>query len=179
MRVDQIFHDFEQMQRGAASSSQSRVFQEFGSGDRAFRPSFRSESSRIYVDGRGNRMEERTFTDSHGNSYTVHSTSEQFSANQEPGDFYSRNASNSRDGRFHMGNSSFKVGSQGATNDFGSAYFGVRTHGRHPMVALLILIAWSVVLGTLAFAMLAFFASHPFFTLAVLFLLLLRRMRLF
>ncbi|EAN79082.1 chaperone protein DNAj, putative [Trypanosoma equiperdum] len=182
MRVDQIFRDFEEMQRGTRSGGRSGFPQEFGAADCSFRPSFRSESTRVYTDGLGNRMEERTFTDSHGNTYTVHTTtSEQPNAsmNQRAEDYYSGHASNSGGGRFRMGNSSFRVTPRDAANDFGANYFGIRTHGRHPAVAMMILVAWSIVLGTLLFATLAFFVSHPFFTFAVLFLILLKRMRLF
>ncbi|KEG15116.1 heat shock protein DnaJ [Trypanosoma grayi] len=183
MRVDQIFRDLEEeMRRSSAGGSGSRVSREFGGKEQAFRPFFRSESTRVFTDAHGNRMEERTFTDPRGTMFTVRTESSEqpnASTNQKAGDYYSAKAESSKDGRFHSGQSSFKVNPRDFTNDFGQAYFGLRTHARHPLVGMLIIAAWGVVISTLAVAVFVFFFSHPFFTLAVLFLLFLRRLRLF
>ncbi|KAH9593172.1 DnaJ domain [Trypanosoma melophagium] len=183
MRVDQIFRDFEEeMRRSSVSGRTSRVSQEFSGSEQVFRPFFRNESTRIFTDGHGNRMEERTFTDPRGTTFTVRKmTSEQpnASTNQKTEDFYHDNASANRDRRFHYGNSSFKVNPRNFTDDFGQAFFGVRSHGRHPLIAMMIVAAWGIVIGTLVLGFFVFLVSHPIFTLAVLFLLFLRRLRYF
>ncbi|ORC91622.1 heat shock protein DnaJ [Trypanosoma theileri] len=183
MRVEQIFRNLEEeMRRNSMSGRHSRVSQEFSGSEQAFRPFFRNESTRVFTDGHGNRMEEHTYTDPQGKTFTVRKvTSEQpnASTNQKTEEFYSGNASTNRDGRFHYGNSSFKVNPRNFTDDFGQAFFGVRTHGRHPIVAMMIVAAWGIVIGTIVLGFFIFLASHPFFTLAVLFLIFLRRLRYF
>ncbi|KAG8346814.1 DnaJ domain [Trypanosoma vivax] len=181
MRVDQIFRDLD-VQCGPIGCGAHPFTQEFASSKRAFRPFFHSESSRVYMDGHGNSMEERTFTDSSGRSYTVRTTRSeqpQASVNQRAEDFYQKRADSSSDGRFHMGRASFKVNERGATNDFGTAYFGVRTHRRHPLISFLIIVAWTVVLGTLLVSAAVFLFSHPLFAIALIFLLVGRRMGFF
>ncbi|RNF14815.1 heat shock protein DnaJ [Trypanosoma conorhini] len=183
MRVDQIFRDLEEeMRRGGVGGRQSRTSSEFSEKEQAFRPFFRGGSTRVYVDAHGNRMEEREFYDPRGTSFkirTVSSEQPNASTNQRAEEYYNAKAGSSRDGRFHYGNSSFNVNPPGATNDFGQALFGVRTHGRHPLVAMMIIAAWGVVLGTLILGVFTFLLSHPVFTMCVLFLVFLRRLRFF
>ncbi|ESL11748.1 heat shock protein DnaJ [Trypanosoma rangeli SC58] len=183
MRVDQIFRDLEEeMRRGSVGGHQSRTSSEFSEKEQAFRPFFRGGSTHIYVDAHGNRMEEREFHDPRGTTFKVRTVSSEqpnASINQRVEEYYSTKAGSSRDGRFHYGNSSFTVNPPGATNDFGQTLFGVRTHGRHPLVAMMIIAAWGIVLGTLILGVFTFFFSHPVFTMSVLFLIFLRRMRFF
>ncbi|EKF29843.1 chaperone DNAJ protein, putative [Trypanosoma cruzi marinkellei] len=183
MRVDQIFRDFEEeMRRSSMGVRQGRTPSDFAENEQAFRPFFRGGSTRIFTDAHGNRMEEREFQDSRGTTFkvrTISSENPNASTNQRVDEFYSAKAEGSRDGRFHYGNTSFNVNPRGATNDFGQAAFGVRTHGRHPFVGMMIIAAWGVVIGTFFLAVFAFFFSHPIFTLSVLFLIFLGRMRPF
>ncbi|RNF18409.1 putative chaperone DNAJ protein [Trypanosoma cruzi] len=183
MRVDQIFRDFEEeMRRSSMGVRQGRTSSEFAENEQAFRPFFRGGSTRVFTDAHGNRMEEREFQDSRGTTFkvrTISSENPNASTNQRVEEFYGAKAEGSRDGRFHYGNSSFNVNPRGATNDFGQAVFGVRTHGRHPFVGMMIIAAWGVVIGTFFLAVFAFLFSHPIFTMSVLFLIFLGRMRPF
>lgn len=174
-QVDQIFRDFEQHshhRRTMGGGFQPRM-QDFPAGQHsAFRPSFREDASKVYTDEFGNRTEERTFTSTNGTKYTVRNTSsaqEGASSNHTAEEFF-RNAAGhrtSQDGRAQFGTSSFQFKSP--NRDFGQ-FFNVRTHGRHPLVAIAIIIGWSVVITTVFFGVLNFAVSHPIF-IAALFML--------
>ncbi|KPA73497.1 putative mitochondrial heat shock protein DNAJ [Leptomonas pyrrhocoris] len=180
MRVDQIFRNLEEeMRRGGMPGSGlgGHVGRSFPGSEQAFRPFFRTESSstRIFTDEHGNRMEETTYTDPRGTRFTVRQSSSSdpnASTNQTGEDFY-RSRFVGKDGRHHFGNVSAQF--EKPSEDFTQSMFGVRSHGRSPLVSFLILGAWTVVLGTLLFCCIGFFARHPFFTASVLMLNLLGR----
>lgn len=180
MRVDQIFRNLEdEMRRGGMKGGGlgGHVGRSFPGSDQAFRPFFRTESStsRVFTDAHGNRMEETTYTDPRGTRFTVRRSSSSdpnASTNQTGEDFY-RGRFTGKDGRHHFGNVSAQFEKPG--QDFTQSVFGVRSHGRHPLVSFLILAAWTVVLGTLLFACLGFLARHPIFSASVLVLILLGR----
>lgn len=181
MRVDQIFRNFEEeMRRGGIRSGSglgSTVGHNFQSDEQVFRPFFRQEGSttNIYVDGHGNRMEETSYTDPRGKQFTVRRTTSadpNASTNQTAEDFY-RGRSAGKDGRYHFGNASSEF--KKPNFDFTENMFGVRSHGRHPLIAFLLLGAWTVVLGTLFFCFLHFLFHHPFFSTAILLLMILGR----
>ncbi|KPI86808.1 putative heat shock protein DNAJ [Leptomonas seymouri] len=180
MRVDQIFRNLEEeMRRGGIQGGGlgGHVGRSFPASEQAFRPFFRSESSstRIFTDEHGNRMEETTYSDSRGTRFTVRRTSSSdpnASTNQTGEDFY-RSRYVGKDGRHHFGNVSKQF--QKPAEDFTQTMFGVRSHGRSPLVAFLILGAWTVILGTLLFCCIGFLARHPFFFASVVALVLLGR----
>lgn len=180
MRVDQIFRNLEEeMRRGGMQGSGlgANVGRSFPGSEQAFRPFFRTESSttRIFTDEHGNRMEETTYTDPRGTRFTVRrssSTDPNASTNQTSEDFY-RARFAGKDGRHRFGNVSAQF--EKPTQDFTQSMFGVRSHGRHPLVSFLILGAWTIILGTLLFACIGFLARHPIFAASVLALILLGR----
>ncbi|KAK7201810.1 heat shock protein DNAJ [Novymonas esmeraldas] len=180
MRVDQIFRNLEEeMRRGGLKGGGlgSHVGRSFPSGEQAYRPFFRTEGSttNVFVDEHGNRMEETTYTDPRGKRFTVRrvsSSDPNASTNQADDEFY-RGRHAGKDGRYHFGNASAKF--QQPTSDFTQHVFGVRSHGRSPIMAFLILAAWTVVLGTLFFCAIGFLARHPLFCTAVLVLVILGR----
>lgn len=180
INVDQIFKDAERQVNRAAFGGMHRInFREFGSSAQ-FRPHMAEESRRSWTDEYGNKMEEKVFTTSDGTKYTVHnhsSTQPGASVNQTSEDFYQSVGGNSADGRAKFGTSSFRVNPRNFTNDFGQNYFGVRTHGRHPLVGLAIIVAWTIVITTLIFGLFSFAFTHPIFVLAIIGLIYLRRMR--
>ncbi|CAJ1028817.1 putative DnaJ domain containing protein [Leishmania utingensis] len=180
MRVDQIFRNLEDEMRVGGIRGNGlggHVGRSFTNSDRAFRPFFRSESSmtNVFIDEHGNRMEETTYTDPRGKRFTVRhvsSTDPNASTNQANDEFY-RGRHAAKDGRYHFGNVSTQF--QKPTNDFTQSMFGVRSHGRSPLVAFLILAAWTVVLGTLLFCFIGFLVRHPLFFASVLVLILIGR----
>ncbi|KAG5501392.1 hypothetical protein JKF63_03205 [Porcisia hertigi] len=180
MRVDEIFRNLEdQMHLGGIKGNGlgRHVGRSFPGSDQAFRPFFRTESSsmNVFIDEHGNRLEESTYTDSSGKHFTVRrmsSSDPNASTNRTDEDFY-RGRHASKNGRYRFGNvySKFKPPS----DDFTENMLGVRSHGRSPLVAFLILAAWTVVLGTLLFAFISFLVRHPLFCVSVLVLILLGR----
>ena len=156
---------------------------EFSRDQQRFNPFFRQESStRIYYDDHGNKHEERIFTDSKGSQFRVHnttSTDEHASLNQTNEEHVRQNAEFYGDNRARYGNSSFRVEPSGWTNDFTQHMWGIRSHGRHPVVQFAILMAWAVIIFTFFGTLIAFLATHPFFLLALVFLYLMRRSRRF
>ncbi|KAG5499191.1 hypothetical protein JIQ42_04003 [Leishmania sp. Namibia] len=180
MRVDQIFRNLEdEMRLGGIRGSGlgSHVGRTFPDADQAFRPFYRTESSTtsVFVDEHGYRMEETTYTDPRGKRFTVRRTSstDPNASTNEAGDEFYRGRHPGKDGRYRFGNASSQF--QRPTNDFTQNLFGVRSHGRSPLVAFLILSAWTVILGTLLFCLIGFLARHPLFLASVLMLILLGR----
>jgi curved DNA-binding protein CbpA len=180
MRVDQIFRNLEEeMRRGGMQGSGlgRNVGCSFAGSEQVFRPFFRTESSstRVFTDGHGNRMEETTYADPRGTRFTVRrmsSSDPNASTNQTSEDFY-RSRFAGKDGRHHFGNVSAQF--KRPAEDFTQSVFGIRSHGRSPLVSFLILGAWTVVLGTLFFCCIGFLARHPLFSASVLLLILLGR----
>lgn len=180
MRVDQIFRNLEEeMRRGGMQGSGlgGNVGRSFPGSEQTFRPFFRTEASstRIFMDEHGNRMEETTYTDPRGTRFTVRRSSSSdpnASTNQTSEEFY-QSRSAGKDGRHHFGNVSAQFEKPG--QDFTQNVFGVRSHGRSPFVAFLILGAWTIILGTLLFCSIGFLARHPLFFASVLFLILVGR----
>lgn len=179
MQVDQIFRDFERQMGGGSPrnpfAGQRGTMNDFQSGH-TFRPFFREDASKVFTDEYGNKTESRTFTTSNGNRFTVHNTSskqEGASMNHSAEEMYRSGTRD--DGRFHSGTQSFRTRTY--NKDFGKQFFGVATHGRHPLVSLGILMAWSVIIFTIIFAVLNFAVMHPMFLGALIALYFLRRLR--
>ncbi|CAC9498751.1 DnaJ domain family protein [Leishmania donovani] len=180
MRVDQIFRNLEEEMRLGGIKGNGlggHVGRSFPDSEQAFRPFFSVESStaNVFVDDHGNRMEETTYTDSRGKRFTVRrmsSTDPNASVNQTADEFY-RGRHAGKDGRYRFGNVSSQF--QRPDNDFTQNMLGVRSHGRSPLVAFLILAAWTVILGTLLFCCIGFLTRHPLFFASVLVLILLGR----
>lgn len=176
MHVDEIFRGLEEeMRHGsirAPGGPGSHVGYNFQHSEQAFRPFFSTaaESRRIFTDAHGNRMEEHTYVDPRGRRYTVRKTSSEdpnASMNQTPED-YNQSHYSRRDGRVHFGkvSSSFRQ----PENDFTKHFFGIRSHGRGPLMGIGVIIAWSIVLLTMLYSVGYLLFHHPFFCLAVLFL---------
>ncbi|GET89683.1 heat shock protein DNAJ, putative [Leishmania tarentolae] len=180
MRVDQIFRNLEEEMRHGSIKGNGlggHVGRSFPGSEQAFRPFFSVESStaNVFVDEHGNRMEETTYTDSRGKRFTVRrmsSTDPNASVNQTADEFY-RGRHAGKDGRYRFGNVSSQF--QRPSDDFTQTMFGVRSHGRSPLMAFLILAAWTVILGTLLICTIGFLARHPLFFASVVVLILLGR----
>lgn len=165
MRVDQIFRDLEEEMR--RSSTRPGLHSNAG-------PFFRQnlQTTNIYTDRFGNRMEEHVFTDPSGQRFTVHrstSSDPNASVNQTPEDYNSAHT-NKGDGRVHFGKSSYSY--QQPNLDFTDHYFGFRSHGRSPLFVFFSLAAWFVILATIFSGIFYIMVYHPFFSLAVIFLMI-------
>ncbi|EPY23564.1 curved DNA-binding protein [Strigomonas culicis] len=183
MRVEQIFRNFEEeLRKGNMRSNRGgvNVGHSFNSSDQTFRPFFTTHSSTSqFVDAYGNRMEETVYQDGSGHRYTVRrsSSSDPNASVNQTADDYFKNHKKSSDGRVHFGRSSVKYNAP--NTDFTQQLMGVRSHGRSPLVGILLLFAWFIVITTLLYCFIYFMARHPIFTTALFFILLAGRIRRF
>lgn len=168
MHVDQIFRNLEEEMR--RSSARQSAHANAG-------PFFRQgvQSTSVFTDRFGNRLEEHVFTDPSGRRFAAHRTvsaDPNASVNQTTEDYNSGHTSSS-DGRVHFGRSSYNY--EKPNLDFTERYFGFRSHGRSLLFSFLSLAAWFVVLSTILSCFFYLLVHHPFFFLAVLFLTVLGR----
>jgi curved DNA-binding protein CbpA len=186
VNMEDIFREFDQSQKGNRTGLGEHVNfnRRFGSFDSSngnasnFNRFFQQTATRTFQDESGNTRMETEFVDQFGHRHTVSrntSTFENASTNTDPNEFMRSAANRDPFGRVHHASGYYTFGRRGDTNDFFQKYFGVRSHGRSPIVSLVILLCWAIIVGTLCFALASFLTKYPVFVMAVLVLLYLRR----
>ena len=184
VNIDQIFREFEQQSNSKRSglgekTQLSRRFGSFGS-QSTFNPFFSQSSSRVYTDGSGNTREESEFVDQFGRTFRVArdtSTQENARVNTDPDEFMRAAATRDPLGRVKTGATQFTFGRRGFSNDFFESYFGVRSHGRGPIVSVIVILCWVIIITGMLYATFEFLGNHPMVLAAIVVLVYMRKGR--
>jgi curved DNA-binding protein CbpA len=187
VKLEDIFRDVDQRASNRRVGNQGvnvNLHRQWGGFSReqnaAFTPFFQQTTQQTYTDDAGNVRTDTSFKDAFGRLHRVSqasSTQENASMNTDPNEYYRAAAARHPQGRVEHASGYFNFKHRGATDDFFQHYMGVRSHGRHPAVLLLIVFCWFVIISSILYASLTFCIDNPLFVVAIFMLWALRRNR--